>query len=411
MKLNKIILAIAQAIIIYIPYKLFIEKVLTNLNLNQMQIFLTVHWFELVILVVLSAILLYTFSFFKKEFLFKNLLVIILLLFGLLDLIFRFDLIRSIYGWHFTLFGFMLFLTFSYFKFDESERKRLYLTGFISSLPVMALSIFEHLLPINYWATYFNLQNFGYGQFTVVGVNQSTSFVGGPNQLGLYLVIISCILISGAISFKSKWINYLLLILYFLAIALTFSRSALLALLVIIIIGFFLNNKYKLKEKISLLVILIFVLGASVVLFSTKQAKLMDLITHGQSNSLHSIAINETLGELKQRVNQPLMLWFGKGLGTAGPAITKIGGGIIPENWYMQIILEMGLVGFLFVMIILINWLILIYKKINNPYILGLGLGLIAILFTNLFLHSWSDAPAAVYTTMILLGLEYEQLT
>jgi len=129
--------------------------------------------------------------------------------------------------------------------------------------------------------------------------------------------------------------------------------------------------------------------------------EIKDLFTHGSSQIEHFSSIKNSLFEIKNRlISEPLKFFFGSGLGTAGPAVLKYGNGFISESWYLQIALEMGIIG-------LLLWLYLIFdilKKLIKIKETALVLGLIAVSICALFLHTWADNPAVAVTIFVLIG-------
>ena len=114
---------------------------------------------------------------------------------------------------------------------------------------------------------------------------------------------------------------------------------------------------------------------------------------------------------------------FGYGLGIAGPA-SQIGNSIesagnweiaagnvlvvhkfLPENWYVQILLEQGIVGFaLFVsLIILIGYYLIAHIKKHRDFMsVGIATAYFALCFMALFTHAFEEA-ATSYTLFLII--------
>jgi O-antigen ligase len=114
-------------------------------------------------------------------------------------------------------------------------------------------------------------------------------------------------------------------------------------------------------------------------------------LTEGSTND-HFIAIKEnSLDVLKH----PL----GQGVGTAGPSSfqQKKFTPKIAENYFIQILQEVGIIGFLIFCYIslVIGWrLIKITKKSNLA--VALFASFISINTINIFLHGWADDPTSI---------------
>jgi len=115
--------------------------------------------------------------------------------------------------------------------------------------------------------------------------------------------------------------------------------------------------------------------------------------------------------------------WYG--LGIAGPA-SQIGNSIesawnwtiatntvtkvhkfLPENWYVQIVLEQWIVGLAIFMslIILIGYrLIALVKKSQSYMHIGIASAYFALLFMALFTHAFEEA-ATSYILFFIIGL------
>lgn len=109
---------------------------------------------------------------------------------------------------------------------------------------------------------------------------------------------------------------------------------------------------------------------------------------------------------------------FGYGLGTAGPASQIHGGSdilefreasadFLPENWYLQILIEQGIFGFLCFIIILL----LIGKQMwsrvriqKDPYSIALFTAFVILLFMGCFTHVFEEA-ATSYVVFLLIGI------
>ncbi len=230
----------------------------------------------------------------------------------------------------------------------------------------------------------------------------------GPNQLASFLLpAVFIVLISLGFSkerdLDSKFLRLSLFFVFVVAIILTFSRSSLIALLfglvVYTIISFIKSQKSSIVLRVIIPIVLLLLALLSIYVYQ-HNATVHDYFTHGQSQSEHVEALKDSVLEVRGRVSSPIKLMFGSGLGSAGPAVLKYGNGFVSESWYLQLAIELGIVGLLlwisFVVILLID----LWK--NSQF--GLFVGLIAVSVAALFLHTFADNPAIAITLLILLG-------
>ena len=174
-------------------------------------------------------------------------------------------------------------------------------------------------------------------------------------------------------------------ILWILAIILTLSRSALLGM--IFVIAMLSKNWIKKHKKISIWILLVCI--AWLVWLS---------ILKSESTLGH---INAKFAYIWEIVNHPL--WHG--LGSSGPAIHHEWT-MLPENYFMQIMLDIWTVGFI-IWAVCVMYILLIIKHIEKYFenwdfdaeqeavFLArkrLTLGLSALLIMGLFLHVFEDS-------------------
>ncbi len=253
-------------------------------------------------------------------------------------------------------------------------------------------------------------------------IRRMQSTMSGPNQLGLWLLLPFSIVLTCKKGVGSWGLVAGVFVL--VAMFMSLSRSALLAAGVIVVV--LLWKQFPRKRFFQFAGTLFCM---SFVLLFAIQAFVPSVVSRSASTKDH---ISRPIEALQTIIKNPL----GLGLGTAGPASNRtsdtcvhleegsdplwaqthpnlcvfVGGTqvqpvdgacscpLLPENWYLQMGVEMGVLGFvLFVMLT-----ILILRKLpkGSPVFLAfLGVSIAA-----LFLHAWEDATVA-YTVWILLGL------
>ncbi|MCX6825316.1 MAG: hypothetical protein NTY80_03750 [candidate division SR1 bacterium] len=184
---------------------------------------------------------------------------------------------------------------------------------------------------------------------------------------------------------KQTIINLSILLLWILAIGLTLSRTACIGgvvALTIVNIQRIKKNK-KLSRGIGIL-LLAGIVGLS--------------ILKGASTLGH---IKAKFGSIQYVIQQP----SGYGLGTSGPAV-NYHGTILPENYYIQLMLDIGTIGFI-LWTILIGLIIRLAKRIQETmrtkekteqeryiYLIrkGLNIGRVCLLVMGIFLHVFEDS-------------------
>lgn len=252
------------------------------------------------------------------------------------------------------------------------------------------------------WIWYGKLDDFHYGSNPPIyyltgyeGTMRWQWMFAWPNNYGYFLIAflpLVMLFFGGKIQdlkdfIKSprKHINFLMTILWILAIILTLSRSALLGM--IFVIAMLSKNWIKKHKKISIWIL--FVCIAWLVWLS---------ILKSESTLGH---INAKFAYIWEIVNHPL--WHG--LGSSGPAIHHEWT-MLPENYFMQIMLDIWTVGFI-IWAVCVMYILLIIKHIEKYFenwdfdaeqeavFLArkrLTLGLSALLIMGLFLHVFEDS-------------------
>jgi O-antigen ligase len=250
------------------------------------------------------------------------------------------------------------------------------------------------------------LVHFGYSKatitpYTTLDSNESIvrlqSFLRGPNPLGQYLILIAAVL-AGIWKKARKWMVAIAFIALLVVLALTYSRSAALALAAAWVIWVWLqipSRALRRKVVIGGTVLLAVIVGAIAIVLPHSIA-LQNAILHNKqhdtdagSTSVHFTAQVETL---KLIGHHP----FGQGPGTFGPASFYAPTPHIPEDYYLQIAGEIGVIGLaMFVTIIVVTaWRLWPHRQEFWPQILLVSL--VGISVINLLLHGWADDTTAI---------------
>jgi O-antigen ligase len=260
----------------------------------------------------------------------------------------------------------------------------------------------------------------------------------GPNQMAFFLLIYLGAYISLFSSFKRyRFINVVIILLLIFLLTQTYSRSGLLWF----ILGFFIlvicmlyakvqrwyfRSKHKNWKK-TVLVVLLFFLTCCMIWLQF-WSKFHEVIKRSGSTSAHFERMY--IGYIRF-LEQPL----GHGLAQAGPAsraiievnqhpipLSSLDGEMkrlweyflarnpdfvmntehyyIPESWYIQQLIEGGIIGFFFFALIFL--LLLVHLRKYPPMLAALA----GVLVMNTFLHSFESVHTALALFLIIASLQ-----
>lgn len=221
------------------------------------------------------------------------------------------------------------------------------------------------------------------------GVTRRQGIFSGPNNYGYFLIAFFPAIYYYLIKFpknliKRKWIwDIFWVVLWWITIVLTLSRSAYLwGLLALCLINFKAIRSNKKLFWGGLVVLILAVVGLSFLKYKSTLAH-----------------INLKLQWLENVVHRPLGYW----LWTSGPSVHH-DWNLLPENYFVQILLDVGTVGFL-LWSAFIFWFFSLIKKIKKNFLVSstkrlliyyawsaLLSGFFLLLFIGLFLHVFEDS-------------------
>lgn len=300
----------------------------------------------------------------------------------------------------------LLVMTYIIKLVDKDDRRKLtslFLgSGFVALL--MGLLVFwlyggEGLTMFGYrpdWSTFYAGEALAYCQkIENSDVCRFQGFMSGPNQLGVYLVLMMVV----GLDFLKKWkLKALLSIVCLALLYLTFSRSSMIAGIIVLIgyIGWE-NRDFILKNKLKFL-------GAGIV------GALLSLLMIGD-NIYEFLNRPESNSQRLEFLSNGWNLWkenfiFGNGAGTAGPSSRFLEGReLITENWFLQVGAQFGLIG----LGLFVGWYGLVMKKLyENKSLLGFLL-MTALLVPLNLLHTF-EASAFVYGLIFLLSTQLDEI-
>jgi hypothetical protein len=262
------------------------------------------------------------------------------------------------------------------FRFKEELLMGLWYVDYISS------RVYSGGIPVYHW-----LENSWIRRFQGV--------FDWPNAMAFFLILFSGILLYLQ---KKKNEFYVFLVMWFLfrLLVLTYSRSAILWVISACFLVILLNLKYLYKhfKKIFIWIVIFWVIFCSVfgVIF---QDKIKNIIIRPSSTEWHFDRMEIWI---KRFLEKPFWAW----LAESGPGYRYIYPEkqtkedeikYIPESWFIQILIEGGILYFLAFIGIFIVILTRLYKHSTTIFWI-----FIAILVMNVFLHSFE----ATYLSILL---------
>jgi len=270
--------------------------------------------------------------------------------------------------------------------------------------------------------------------FQLIGgsaLHRIQSTMSGPNQLGIWLLLPLSVASLAAYRKRSA-MNIAFFVLILAALVLTFSRAAWIGAFVILATLAYLGQSRLVRRKM-------FVWGAPVVLVALVivASVFPSVILRSASTRGH---LDKPLAGIRAMVDDPL----GRGLGSAGPATNRtsdacvelekgsdatwaqahpdlcvfVGGEqvqpvgrtcncpFVTENWYLQIGVELGVIGF----VLFVAFVVLLLRALRrNQESLAPFLAFLGVCVCALFLHAFEDSAVA-YTAFILAAVSLHPL-
>lgn len=293
-------------------------------------------------------------------------------------------------------------------------------TAIASSISLFFASLQATILPSDI------LKYLGYSKDTIapyLTVDKNTDFIRingtfrGPNPLGAYAVVylslISAFVIKKQRTFmRYKWQISILALLAIIALWASYSRSALLALLIsfgtIVLVA--IMRKVKLRYWFSLGVISLVLIGS---LFAMRDSTFVqNVVLHNNPNGGSSVDSNDGHAQslasgLERVVRQP----FGAGIGSTGSASLQSNEPNIIENQYLFIAHETGWFGLILFIIIFEMILWRLYQNRRDWLSLGVFASGIGLAFIGILLPVWADDTISIVwfgLAAIALGSHYK---
>lgn len=388
-------------LLIYLPfYEFFLHFLESYTRLADSKIFWLTHFYEpLIVLFIIAYLLKFAFERRLPRLEKIDWYLVGFLILSLLLVVVRFhDLSRGLEGLRFLTLPYIIYLIV---RFSEYKNPRRLISVYVWLAAMMAtIAVVEYfLLPRDYMTTYWKIANFGFGQNSLIATPQATALLAGPNQLASYLILAFFYLLHRYFSSQKYWFyefdNYLL-VLVTLAIGLTYSRSAVIGLFAGAVWMFIYFGQQK---RTKIIYAILFLVAAVTLAFSwaLQHGELLrDLVTHGSSFSAHLFAARDSFAQFVH--GGIIKILFGFGVGSAGPTALKLGG-IVSENYFLQILFETGIAGLALFLSFIVGILIKLYKSSKTLFFAS-----IALLVNAFFLHIFSDNPAMAVSIFIIIA-------
>lgn len=244
-----------------------------------------------------------------------------------------------------------------------------------------------------------------------VAAKRAFSTLGGPNQLGAYLLLPFCYVIALATARLRLW-HIPAGLLLSTAIAVSYSRSAWLGALAGLIVTAAAALQRRGLVALGAATAAVILVGLWLVPYLINHnPNAQYYLLHGSvrdtgiktSNQLRQDSINRGVEQMRQ---QPA----GRGLGTAGPASHYAGDTFITENYYLQLGVEVGVLG----LAAYLAWQAMLTRrfwKLREAAPARALLGTLAgVAVVNLFLHGWADSTLAlVFAALAGLVVNWDQ--
>lgn len=263
--------------------------------------------------------------------------------------------------------------------------------------PSVAVIVFgllqKFVLPLDF------LRHLGYGPKTIpayqtvdadIHYRRIQSSLRGANPLGAYLVLIISTAIVGL---KARWLRVLYLLAALITIFLTYSRSAWIGLVTSFAALIYLGGR-KLSPRITTVFLMTIVLVAAGLYVFRGSQTVQDTLLHTSNRSTSALTSNEArTSALHQAASDVVHQPLGGGPGTAGPASARNTGhpARIAENYYLQIGQEVGIVGLVVFLVIILAVAKELWLRRADGLAKLLLASLVGISIINLISHAWVD--------------------
>lgn len=424
-KLTTILGNTVLALFIYMPFHLFLSRWLSTYTGGLML------WEVGKDIVTLLALAISVYLFFQEK-LFTNKYVSwltgLITVYGLLHLVYLFDgsldrravIMGTLYNLRFFIW---LFIGYIAGKTNPPELiHRCLRIIAVTSVIVAAVGFLQYFLPKDL------MEHFGYsierGAKPSFFIDDKPDFprvmstIRDPNSLGAFLVLPITMFWLRLYSSKDRQRRTLYtgaFTLCILAMLLAFSRSALVGTMIALTIATILNFKqiiFKLLKRFAIPMVVGLVILVSLLPIVYRSYTFQNLVLHSDQKTVEADPNEKRVQVQTLAVKEIIRHPFGHAPGTAGLiAISNTKGGLITENYYLQIGYETGIPGlFLYLTLLyLVYRLICSGKKLSEEQIVLIG-SFWAYAFIGLLIHLWSNESVSLQF-WLLSGLTIANIT
>lgn len=326
------------------------------------------------------------------------------------------ELLAIVYNLRFLMFFIYGGLLLNFFSADWLIKRSVQVVLAVA-LPVLMFGLIQYM-----WLPDDALTKIGYARENGVlpafhiddkpDLERIMSTARDPNSYGSYLVILLSISLAYLVRVKNKDLKNVLLgmsLLTVLNLYFTFSRGAWIGAAFAVVAGVLLMAKRDKKLQISrnfiiVAILLITTLAGGLIVFKDTYF-VRNVVFHSDSATVledpNQLRLRFWQESIESSVDNPL----GHGPGTAGIVSIRNDeqGTVLNENYYLQILHEVGVFGLaLFIAILALVFLRL--NRNNSTLSLALVAALFGLLITNMLVHAWSVEIVA-YTFWGLAGL------
>jgi hypothetical protein len=354
-------------------------------------------------------------------------LMVIIALFALLHLI-----LLGVYhlGFQSAAAGLMIDLRYFLFfclvyvaiKVLPGYRRRMIQIGVIGAFIVVGFATVQLFLPADI------LSHIGYNKDTTIApyltVDKNPAFIRenstlrGPNPLGAYAVMVLGLLAAALIRMRSRLnesgfriMAGFLAVCSIVSLWVSYSRSALVAGIVAIVVGIIASSRRKVPRKIWITAGVAMLVLVGVVFAARTSNFVSNVILHENPNGGSSITSND--GHVSslvtgwyQFVHQP----FGAGVGSTGSASLFSAAPEIVENQYLFVAHEAGWIGLLLYMLISVIVLSRLWHRRKDWLALGVFAGGVGLMGIGLLLPVFTDDTVSIVwwgLAAVALGGDY----
>lgn len=429
-KVSQLLFIVALVIIVYMPLHVFIVQS-ASLVTGGLEVWKAAKDVLVVALVPLLVFVAYKQKLFegkyKWHFLIGSAYIMLHFLFVVLDQ--NDDTYSSIVGsvYNSRLFAYLLLgLVVGSFKLGDKYLKWLLTAAVIVACAVAFFGVLQYFLPTDL------LTHVGYSLERGVKpmffiddrpeLPRIMSTLKDPNSLGAYLIVpillVGYALVKKGVSEKlfawkmRREVLIGMLGVMLTALFLTFSRGALLGLIlsIITLLCIVTGERALVYIKKYWIVVVILLLAISYILFSIRNnAIIQDYVFHAAVSTNQEDPNEKRITLVQGAIDDIVDTPEGSGPGSAGlVSINNPKGGVLTENYYLQIAYEVGWLGIAFFVAILS---IIAYQlsKIcrKSPAAAVMLASLVAYLFYSLLIHLWSNEAIALQwwlLTGVVLG-------